>query len=132
MLDAIRRFCDWLVSFFTTPPEDLSVVATHMEKPFDWFAWECEQYSETGAPWFDHYRYDGTPFAYKDPSEADRRKNWERCLRRARERYSEYELSDLERWAQREMPGVFDGRSSYARSPDPIEWAMKQYRQSMN
>lgn len=50
----------------------------------DWFVWESEQIQRGGYVfWFDHWRYEGQPGAYPDPTPEQRTKVFEMSMARA-------------------------------------------------
>jgi hypothetical protein len=86
-----------LLARWLWPAAQLERPQSAMPEPeFDWFAWESDQIQRGGyAFWFDHWRYEGQPGAYLDPTPEQRAKVFRASLAKAREQYGQERLNDL-------------------------------------
>jgi hypothetical protein len=112
--------------------EEVSVVEVMMatmppapDQDIDWFVWECEQYAKSPVFWFDPWRYAGTPWAYPEPTEAQRRRVWNASLRRAIDAYGEAAVRRQGIKLAAEIEGT-PREDEYFHQPDPWAWAMSQ------
>lgn len=94
----------------------------------DWFVWECEQWMDSRAPWFDPHRYRETEFAYPWPPQTSINRVFAISERRARARYGDAPVDQMGAWASAHYPAQRDIDSEYALSPDPVEHAMRDWR----
>jgi hypothetical protein len=62
----------------------------------DWFAWEGEQYAQCpSAFWFDHWRYANSDFEYPEPTQAQRRANWDASFKRMVEKHGKERMDEI-------------------------------------
>lgn len=133
----LRRFiqdCRDLWTLLTRgEPEDdpimpfrlIAEMAKFPEEKIDWFLWECEQIQLGGyAIWFDHWRYEGERWAYAEPTESQRRANWNASLARAVQRHGAAVVRDKGQRAAAHIVGT-KLEDDYWRQPDPVSWVMK-------
>lgn len=101
---------------------------------FDWFVWESEQIQRCGYVfWFDHWRYEGQPGAYPDPTPEQRRKVFEMSKAKALEHMSEERLDHcVSKAIDRLTQSGFSERAAFERvmqmGQDPVRWAIDQAR----
>lgn len=127
----LRRLWGKIQEWLGIEPEPFDIPALPPLQPFDWFTWECELHSATGAWWFDPWRYEGTPYAYPDPSQESIRANFKRCEMKARQKYGDWDVDHLGKWCEKNLEGEYNPHSSVAHQTDPVEWAMIKYRESI-
>lgn len=95
----------------------------------DWFAWECEQYAKCPtAFWFDHWRYRGSKFAYPEPTEPQRRANWDASLKRMIAEYGEAEMKMIGNAVVAIIAQDPQLEDVYWHAPAPWEWAVATYQ----
>lgn len=91
----------------------------------DWFVWECEQYAASPVFWFNHWRYEGTEWAYPDPTNEQRIKVWNASLRRAIAEFGEAHVRAQGQRLAAKITGTML-EDIYFRQPDPWAWVMRQ------
>lgn len=95
------------------------------DQDIDWFVWECEQYAKSPVFWFDHWRYEGTEWAYPEPSERERRIVYNRSLARQIAIFGDARV----RKQGNDLASILGGTPAedvFYRQPDPWAWAMSQ------
>lgn len=129
-----KRFKRWLITLLSddAPAYDLhdADLAALRDIAFGppaqgWFVWECEQYAKYPAFWFDHWRYDDSPFAYPDPAEHERRTVYVASANRAIETYGEVRVRQHADALFEVIKGT-PRQKEFNHQPDPIVWAMGQ------
>lgn len=132
----ITRFMRWLRGPVVAPIIDADLghaiadVINAGVRDRDWFAWECEQYQRSPAWWVDPYRYHGTEFALPNPPQASINRVFKMSEAKARARYGDVVVDAMGRWAAQFYRDQYDPTSSYARAPDPVEFAMRDWERA--
>ncbi len=126
------RLLRWLM------PQDQPVTLTVPPIPIpdvDWFVWESEQIQKGGyAPWFDHWRYEGEPFAYPDPTAEQRAKVFRMSEAKALRTMRVEVLRDIEELVTADLAkqGI-DTQHLYKRvmlmGQDPVQWSINYARE---
>lgn len=128
----MRRFKVLKAAFADIPTQeaDIDEIAIALTKLFkddrDWFLWECEQFRETGAAWFNHWRYHGTPWAYPDPSAEQRRQAFEASRAHAIEVHGAEMVARMEMFAAEHFSPDDPKEVEFKRQPDPFAWLMAE------
>lgn len=93
-MGAFERFVAWVMRLWRflaqgplAPTYVFSPLPKEQQPEVDWFVWESEQIQDGGyCFWFDHWRYDEQPWAFEEPTEAQRGKVFKRSHKKALER----------------------------------------------
>jgi hypothetical protein len=136
---AWQRFKAWLHDLlWPAPPmpaltgHDLRALAetTEWAPPGGWYAWEAKWYRETGAPWFDWHRYDGTPARLPDPTIEDHQANYANSYAEAIQIHGRDLVEQATWWVNTQTASNPEMRRDHMRAIDPIGWCVEAYQRA--
>lgn len=117
--------------FWPEPIRPAAPAVKPIEDDTDWFVWESEQIQRNGYVfWFDHWRYEGQPGAYPDPTPEQRRKVFNKSAAKAIAEMGQERVEHIVGQAVHKLvaSGLTE-QAAYERvrlmGQDPVDWAIK-------